>query len=106
MTAQEIVLDELGCYYLGDEISPTGPGFVANEVPRRAAESVERMARKAGVDGRAPLLDLLGALRVDRQHPLHERITAETLISWIDDDESWASFQALLDAIISGLQSA
>ena len=106
MTAQEIVLKEFGCYYLGDEIASVGSDFAANEVPRLAAQSVKRMARKAGADGRAPLVELLDALRADRQHPLHHRIAESTLIWWTDDDESWASFQALVTAMIAGLKAS
>jgi AraC-like DNA-binding protein len=104
MTAQEILLDELGCYYLGDEIASVGSDFVPT-IPRRAATSVARMSRHAGADGRAPLVELLNALRDDRQHRLHSRIAETTLIGWTDDDDAWRSFQMLATAMIAGLQS-
>jgi hypothetical protein len=106
MTPEKILLDELSCWYHGDELLDVGGEEFAAEIPARAADSVANMAKAAGPGGLPEVIALLGALRDDRKHPLHEKIGDQTLIWWNDSDASWKAFQTLADAMIAGLREA
>ena len=101
MTAPKILLDEMGAYYLGDELRFT-PDFTTRYATL-IASSVRRMKAAAGEPGLAEMVALLRELRENRQHPLHERIAAETQLSWVDSEEMFGIFQQLVDAWIAGM---
>jgi hypothetical protein len=102
MTAEELILDEFGRYYLGDELR-VDDAFV-NRIPVLAAASATRLARKSGAT-RESVVTVLRAMRDDRAHPLHREIGEQTLMWWVDDDNSWLQFQRLVDRIIESLGS-
>ena len=103
MDVAHLLLDELGCHYLGDELPPLDGTFVREHLTRMARQSALRLARAAGVAGGARLLALLRELRDDRGHPLYKQIANQTLVGWSDEDASFAVFQALLDQIAAEL---
>jgi hypothetical protein len=104
MTAQEILLREMGANYLGDELK-VSPDFTTRYATLIAG-SVRRMKAAVGEQGPDELVALLRELRNNRKHPLYERIGNETLLNWEDDDELFEIFQQLLDAWIAGLTGA
>ena len=103
MSPEEIVLDEFGCHYLGDELR-VGPDFVARVVPDMARDSAERMLSVLGTQDRAPLIALLRRLRDNRADPLHRTIGEQTLLWWADSDKNFVAFRALVDAMIKELE--
>jgi hypothetical protein len=103
VTPQEIILDEFGCHYLGDELQ-VGNDF-ASRIPAMASASAKRLARKSGGE-LDKTITLLGDLRRDRAHPLLGTIGEQTLLWWADDAKAWELFGELVDAIIAELRAA
>ena len=103
MSPEKIVLDEFGAYYLGDELV-VGPDFVGQQVPARAKASAARMIAALRGEDRAPVIALLRRLADNRNDPLHTKIGEHTMLWWADDDELFAVFGSLVDAMITELQ--
>ncbi|MCE9572196.1 MAG: hypothetical protein K8W52_03485 [Deltaproteobacteria bacterium] len=102
MSAEQIVLDEFGCYYLADDLD-VGPGLI-HEVPALAAASAERLALALGAADRAPVIALLRELRDDPAHRLHRTIGHQTLLRWSSHDWLFRIFQQIADEIIIRLE--
>lgn len=98
MNEEEILLNEFGCYYLADELPSIAPEHLASWLPAWAQASAQRLSADAGAEGTPRLLELLRAVRADRDHPLVARLSRESNIPWRDDD-AWPGLQAILDEI-------
>jgi hypothetical protein len=101
MTPQQILLDEMGTYYIADELE-ISPDFTT-EYAELIADSADRMRAAAGPQGLDELVALLRALRENRQHPVHDLLAKETQLSWGKKDGLFAIFQQLVDVWIAGL---
>lgn len=103
-TPRQILLGELGAYYLGDElrVSPE----LMTEYAGWIADSARRLRTAAGERGIDGLATLLRELRENRSHPLFEQIGARTMFNWEADDETFAIFQQLADRWIENLTRA
>ena len=99
MTSEQIILGEMGLYFSADELQLT-PEFVTRYADW-IRHSAERMKSAAGADGLDGLVALLRELCIDRQAPLHKRLTSATMIDWADDE--YEIFQQLVAAWIAGL---
>jgi len=95
------VLDEFGCYWLGDEIPDVCSVSLMPEADRAAGRMVRRHGERA-----SEVAVLLREMAADRSHPLFEPIAEGTLIWWTDDDPSWAKFQQVADRIADQITSA
>jgi len=98
--AQDAIANEFGAYYHVDELpTVTSTGFVNDELPRRAAESAERLRHVLGDHVTAELGALLRAASDDPGHPLILMIARETIIDWQDEQDTWRVLQELLRRI-------
>ncbi len=103
VTPQDILLDEFGCYYLGDEVR-IDDAF-EKQIPELAAASAKRLRKKSESSCESLAL-LLAAMRNDRNHPIVQQIGEQSLMWWADDDKAWHLFQQLVGEIIDRLSAS
>jgi hypothetical protein len=97
---RDIILDELGRHYLGDELRLDAT--FADAIPSMAAASAARIAEMSR--DLASVIGLLRELRADRAHPLLATIGEQTLLWWHEDDAAWRLFGRLIDEIVANLE--
>jgi hypothetical protein len=99
-SAESVVLNEFGCYFLADELlNWTGKDF-EEKIPELAADSAERL----WFDGEGVVPEVIALLRELSEHPEHrlmEEIGDKTLIEW---RHAWPMFRLLVGAIIDELE--
>lgn len=100
-SAQDALLDEFGCYWLGDEIPDVRYVSLMREADRAAGRVVRHHGKRA-----SELATLLREMAANRSHPLFEPIAEGTLIWWTDDDASWAKFQQVAHRIADRITAA
>ena len=98
---QDALLDEFGCYWLGDEIPDVRSVSLMPEAARAAGRVLRQHRERA-----SEVAVLLRELAADRSHPLFGPIAEGTLISWTDDDASWAKFQQVAHRIADRITEA
>lgn len=103
MTIEElarVVDDEFSCDFHIDDFPPE---WTRDEIGRRAAEAVNRLASLVHPRDLGQLERELAAAMSNPEHPLVEVMSNASNVGWADDD-AWPILQRLLKLIVGGLR--